>query len=547
MAGTFTRPNTGDTLTAVAIDGWLDELEELGTVRKAGTLIGTRSKLNFIEGSNITLTIADDAVNDEIDITVGATGAAGVGGGHALLVAASNANATVKARADYVCDGVADDVQIQAALDASVNVILTPGDFALAAPVYLKTHGQYLIGSGLATQPDITRGALGTRLSPSAGAGFNSVNVNEGLLIAANTQRDVVGTPRTGDFTPRVGCMIANLTVDGVNTNGAGATALHGIVFSCQLGMIQNVIARRCTGDGIRLEGKTGDQLYETQLFNIQARNCGGWGINAAQNAGDAHVLHCTIKECTSGAIKPGAAWQIEDLHAYGNAGPGIRIESRGVRVLNGKLETNGKGIYITGAATTFQIVGVGFQNNCQDATNTNWIDLHISDANKGIVTGCLFDSVPAFGSNHSYYNIKIDNTGDRVGIVGNFFDGETRLNNTPTYNPAIDVGASSDSIRIESNSGFRTRNSGSTAITAAAGGVTISHGLGTHSGTAETVRVGIIPDKVNAMARGTTPVVVTRSNYTATTFTVRLWDMAGAEITSGAYDIDWDAEKLNW
>jgi len=45
------------------------------TVRKnSGTDTGTRRRLNFIEGSNITMTIADDVANDEVDITIDATG-----------------------------------------------------------------------------------------------------------------------------------------------------------------------------------------------------------------------------------------------------------------------------------------------------------------------------------------------------------------------------------------------------------------------------------------------------------------------------------------
>jgi hypothetical protein len=48
-------------------------------IKKAGTLVGVRRKLNFIEGSNVTLTIADDSINDEIDITINASGGSGGG------------------------------------------------------------------------------------------------------------------------------------------------------------------------------------------------------------------------------------------------------------------------------------------------------------------------------------------------------------------------------------------------------------------------------------------------------------------------------------
>jgi hypothetical protein len=48
------------------------------TIKKTGTSIGTRTGINLIEGTNVTLTVADDAINDEVDITI--TAAAGAGG-----------------------------------------------------------------------------------------------------------------------------------------------------------------------------------------------------------------------------------------------------------------------------------------------------------------------------------------------------------------------------------------------------------------------------------------------------------------------------------
>ena len=50
-------------------------------VRKnsTGSGVGTRQRLNFIEGANVTLTIADDATDDEVDVTIAATGGGGGG------------------------------------------------------------------------------------------------------------------------------------------------------------------------------------------------------------------------------------------------------------------------------------------------------------------------------------------------------------------------------------------------------------------------------------------------------------------------------------
>jgi acetylornithine deacetylase/succinyl-diaminopimelate desuccinylase-like protein len=53
-------------------------------VAKAGVDVGTRNRLNLIEGANITLTVTDDAGSDGVDITI-----TGTGGGSADIKAAT--------------------------------------------------------------------------------------------------------------------------------------------------------------------------------------------------------------------------------------------------------------------------------------------------------------------------------------------------------------------------------------------------------------------------------------------------------------------------
>lgn len=71
--------------TVDALIGLLNErLRRLGDaltgiqVRKnTGTTTYERTRLNFIEGSNVTLTVTDDAASDEVDITIAASGGGG--------------------------------------------------------------------------------------------------------------------------------------------------------------------------------------------------------------------------------------------------------------------------------------------------------------------------------------------------------------------------------------------------------------------------------------------------------------------------------------
>jgi len=113
----------------------------------APTLIGNHAALTATHGVAGTIADADDltaheAENDAHSISRTAT----------LVVAANDSSALSKAQADYVCDGTADDVEIQAALDAlptvGGTVVLLEGTFNISAIVNIVNGGTTLRGQG---------------------------------------------------------------------------------------------------------------------------------------------------------------------------------------------------------------------------------------------------------------------------------------------------------------------------------------------------------------------------------------------------------------
>jgi hypothetical protein len=71
--------NPQDAATKNYVDGYFFDYTPTITVRKnTGADVGTRPRLNFIEGANITLTVSDDAGSDEIDITIASTASGSV-------------------------------------------------------------------------------------------------------------------------------------------------------------------------------------------------------------------------------------------------------------------------------------------------------------------------------------------------------------------------------------------------------------------------------------------------------------------------------------
>lgn len=54
-------------------------VQKIEVTKNSGAVVGTRKQLNFIEGSNVTLTVSDDGGNDQVDITIAASGGGGSG------------------------------------------------------------------------------------------------------------------------------------------------------------------------------------------------------------------------------------------------------------------------------------------------------------------------------------------------------------------------------------------------------------------------------------------------------------------------------------
>lgn len=66
-----------DEINVAGLSGLLADAQKVTVRKNAGADVGTRKRLNLIEGANITLAIADDAGGDEIDITINASGGSG--------------------------------------------------------------------------------------------------------------------------------------------------------------------------------------------------------------------------------------------------------------------------------------------------------------------------------------------------------------------------------------------------------------------------------------------------------------------------------------
>lgn len=107
--------------------------------KNSGATVGTRRRINFIEGSNVTLTVADDAGSEEVDVTI-----ASAGGG------ASNSFETINCSSGT--DPVADSATDTLNLTAGAGMVVTGDSSTDTVTFSTKIANGTFTGDGASTQ-----------------------------------------------------------------------------------------------------------------------------------------------------------------------------------------------------------------------------------------------------------------------------------------------------------------------------------------------------------------------------------------------------------
>jgi hypothetical protein len=217
------------------------------------------------------------------------------------VIAASDAPANVKAQADYVCDGVADNVEIQAAIDTGKNVMLLEGTFNIATTITLATTYQTLNGSGYATilKPITNFNSTVVVL------GANYTNI-ENLQIdgnKANQNTSGYGLTSTYRYTRCRGILIKDVKNSGIKLmlGGGGGTASDGLIYEVRV--------TGCGGVGLELESANGGFIvngYYADSCAVGLRVATTWA-----NIGNFRITGCSTDGVQVDAPVGGNAWHI--------------------------------------------------------------------------------------------------------------------------------------------------------------------------------------------------------------------------------------------
>lgn len=225
------------------------------------------------------LTERDRQLEDHIDNNSGGAGAP------TLIVAASNALASSKARADYTCDGTADDVEILAAYAAMASVggkvLLSEGTFNVAVEIPDGGVPMHLAGAGIGV----------TILKASATIAAPLVSFTAALSCASDFTLDGDAKSRglysTGDYTNATNVEVKNSTGEGIRQWGkASLTANCRTVGNARSGI--HVAGNTAEPSSVVNCVSSANTFYGIHLANASAAGCvahdnGLHGFNAAE------------------------------------------------------------------------------------------------------------------------------------------------------------------------------------------------------------------------------------------------------------------------
>lgn len=239
-----------------------------------------------------TATVADLEVSGSATLSGDLNAKTGRGANY--VIAASDASALEKAQADAVCDGTADDVEIQAAIDSfssNGHIILSSGTFYISSPITVADKVIWLQGSG----DQIT-------------------TLHQSSDIAA-----IISFVHTSN---QYFNSVSDLYIYGDSLNRTTGIGIYSGAYNNDFN-VRNVFIAFMAEDGIQIAGTAWGHVYE----NIVVEFCKGRQMYS--DSGNGKIIASKFGGNTSLADKSllrlGSAWQIIGnqfcAHAPGGAG----------------------------------------------------------------------------------------------------------------------------------------------------------------------------------------------------------------------------------
>lgn len=368
----------------------------------------------------------------------------------AMLVVASNtASALEKLQADYVCDGTADNVEIQAAIDALPStggkVSLSEGTFNLAATINIAEanaeKGITLEGQGYGTILKIN----------------NSTNIY--ALTFVPSTNGIWATFR--DF--YIQCNGANQTTGGGGIYAAGA-------IEC---LFDNIYFNEPFNYGIYFyqisAGVVGHHNRVTNCLFDQGDNVTGEGVGILLQSNDENrITNCEFQYMggSAGTIAPAAIIDRTGLNTIANCvfvsgGEGIRMVDASRMVIANNIFDSvvRNNIYLKG--TEILVFGNQFYEPNEGAADNTYNVLRVDYYGDNAICNNFFRSNETASKTRSFVqddglgrNVYLGNKFEIQGAMGTSIVDITSLDNTVEGNVGLSIPSETKSVWMKNTSG---------------------------------------------------------------------------------------------
>jgi hypothetical protein len=270
-----------------------------------------------------------------------------------FVVAANNSAILAKAQADYVCDGTADNVEIQAAIDAVYPfggmVLLLAGKYFISSTIHMR-GGIILAGEAV---------------------GAGGITYGTWLTLSTNANCDVIDVD--GGGTNQYFPQFVNLFIDGEYTNQSGAGPYAGINFKADFSdaIIRDVFIYHIKGDGIMYT----DRGWMGRFTRLWIESCTRYGIYMTN--GEIVLYGGTLTEHENGLYL---------------SGDHVQFTGNNLLIRNNKKH----GVAIIGTCEYVDLAHSPIHDNGTDTTNTyDGVYINLTTSNCAItISDC-----PKFGN----------------------------------------------------------------------------------------------------------------------------------------------------
>jgi len=413
------------------------------------------------------------------------------------------------ALADYVCDGTADNVELQASADALAQTpatysitgngggkVVWYGNFNLAAPVTVTNDNIEIAG---------VFGATTLHVASAAFVGGVMLDVHR----EANNRN-------------ALNVYVHDIRFQGGNFLNASAGAITGFRLTAANSKAERLICTKLTGDGavhrkspaaVTANPPLGDTADQSDWLNCHFYNNRGRGF-WADGAYDNRMVGCEANENDShGFDFGGGAWQVTGGMAWVNLGYGYYIAGAQSQMFfsNCKSEQNNGGVYVGertaggSGPTNFSWTGGDIVSNSW-TTNNATDDVQVNGASNVVFVGV---TMPA----RTYYPNQLSLARYSINLVKGSYVRfyQCVLSTTDQYGTASVNAASGYEAELGIHDTKNFNHTGPVAVTATASPMTI--------------QAGYAPERI--YLSGGTVTGVTKAGFTVAASTNTAFDLA--------------------